>query len=364
MFLHFAAGLVLATSAGAVWDNHNLITSMALASAPGMDTQVPFETLEAYLGAGGFAESKENFMRRMKLNPSVDLPLVAGETQGGTLALGTILACYSDEPDWGFDSKIFQFYPELWKDDYSALGGRKLESTSTVVRHFYLVDGFFKLAFPPYSSKPLGEAPRRAQLFYEQAVIAFGSGHPYWGARFLAWSIHYVQDLAVPVHTVQIPSLSMLRLNRTLMIRLMAYYHYAFERCATEMISGQAGAKIAQRIRRSTAETGVTFEAADAEELAQMTARHSTSQVAASIGDIKEFLPVVPDLKTLDPETYVKSEAFGRMFDEAVVSRPDALFRFRGLMQVLIQDASSATRTLVDMATKESSRSADAAQAR
>ncbi len=363
MLLHFAAVISFATAAFA-WDSHNLMTSVALASVPGMDAQIPFETLEAYLGARGFAESKENFMRRLHLNPSVALPLVAGETQGGTLALGSILACYSDEPDWGFDDKIFEFYPELWKDDYASLGGRRTKGTSTVVRHFYLVNGFFKLAFPPYSSKPLGEAPRRAQLFYQQAVIAFGSGHPYWGARLLAWSIHYVQDVTVPVHTVQIPSLSMLRLNRKLMTRLMSYYHYAFERCATEMITGQAGAEIARRIRRSAAKAGPVFGATDAEDLAQMTARDSTAQVAASIEDIKEFLPVEPNLRTLDPEAYVKSEAFGRMFDAAVLARPEALFRFRTLIQVLMQDASSATRTLVDMAFKETSRSANAAHSR
>src|SRR5690606_36594431 len=37
------------------------------------------------------------------------------------------------------------------------------------------------------------------------ARLAFASGHPYWGYRFLGWALHYLQDLTQPYHAKVVP---------------------------------------------------------------------------------------------------------------------------------------------------------------
>lgn len=62
----------------------------------------------------------------------------------------------------------------------------------------------YKLA--PYIKKTFAE--HRIKLFQELSKMAFRSGHPYWGLRFLGWSLHYVQDLTQPFHNAPIPGYS------------------------------------------------------------------------------------------------------------------------------------------------------------
>jgi hypothetical protein len=45
----------------------------------------------------------------------------------------------------------------------------------------------------------------RIELFVRLSSLAFATEHPYWGWRFLAWSLHYLQDLTQPYHAKAVP---------------------------------------------------------------------------------------------------------------------------------------------------------------
>jgi len=117
-------------------------------------------------------------------NPEFVTKYVEGEIGEKTKA-SDILINYSDEPDWDLDTNL-----ELNK--LQALTGG-----SQGYRHMYfsVFAGLLKA----------GEAPKRANHFFEMSKIAFGKGDNYWGFRFAARAIHYLEDVSQPYHTYPAP---------------------------------------------------------------------------------------------------------------------------------------------------------------
>jgi hypothetical protein len=117
-------------------------------------------------------------------NPEFVTKYVEGEIGGKTKA-SDILINYSDEPDWELDTNL-----ELNK--LQALTGG-----SQGYRHMYfsVFAGLLKA----------GDAPKRANHFFEMSKIAFGKGNNYWGFRFAARAIHYLEDISQPYHTYPAP---------------------------------------------------------------------------------------------------------------------------------------------------------------
>ncbi len=101
-----------------------------------------------------------------------------------------VLSIYSDEPDWNMDDDV----PQLKGKGISEAG----EGTATrTLRHFwYEGETSFGVEFGKDQ-----QTDRRAQLFYELSLIAFSVDEPYWGYRFLANALHYIQDMTQPFHT-------------------------------------------------------------------------------------------------------------------------------------------------------------------
>lgn len=92
-----------------------------------------------------------------------------------------ILITYSDEPDWNMDTGL------------QLSGLQSLMGGSQGYRHQYYQFLFGLLH--------IGVAPSRGQHFYDMAQIAFNKGDRYWGFRFLARMLHYMQDVNQPYHT-------------------------------------------------------------------------------------------------------------------------------------------------------------------
>jgi len=117
-------------------------------------------------------------------NPEFVIKYIEGEIGGKTKA-SDILINYSDEPDWDLDTNL-----ELNK--LQALTGG-----SQGYRHMYfsVFAGLLKA----------GDAPKRANHFFEMSKIAFGKGDNYWGFRFAARSIHYLEDISQPHHAYPVP---------------------------------------------------------------------------------------------------------------------------------------------------------------
>lgn len=126
-----------------------------------------------------------------------------------------ILIDFSDEPDWEMDDGVEKGLVAEF------MGG------SQGYRHMHYPAGTFHL---PHPFLPQGKAPERAELFYQYAREAFGNGDPYWGLRFLARAVHYLEDLANPFHTVQISAKFLVKENLYKgTIQAAKNYHFAYE---------------------------------------------------------------------------------------------------------------------------------------
>jgi hypothetical protein len=138
---------------------------------------------------------------KMTVNPVI--PASNPHAPGALLEPLEIMSVYSDEPDWQLD------------DDVPRLKGKGLskdaEGTATrVLRHFwYRGEDHFGIDFGKDQ-----ETDRRLQLYYEMSLIAFSVNQPYWGFRFLANALHYVQDISQPFHSRGVLTENMIHIFR------------------------------------------------------------------------------------------------------------------------------------------------------
>jgi hypothetical protein len=123
-----------------------------------------------------------------------------------------VISLYSAEPDWGMDDKLY----------LSVL--QRLTGDSLGYRHLRFGLFWFRA----------GIAHRRAVHFTELARAAFEKDDPYWGIRFSARAIHYIEDLLTPLHTKPFPEWFFLRmiisLKRRDIPQIAFNYHHSFER--------------------------------------------------------------------------------------------------------------------------------------
>ncbi|WP_422095793.1 hypothetical protein [Thermotoga neapolitana] len=125
----------------------------------------------------------------------------------GKVPAWQILTVYSSEPDWGMDQGL-----EL--SPYQFLIGN-----SQGVRHMkYRIMGleFF-------------EADKSFYYFHDLAKEAFRRGDRYWGYRFLARALHYIEDLSQPYHNTpgETGEIFQALFDRSIMKMLMnAHYVY------------------------------------------------------------------------------------------------------------------------------------------
>ncbi len=134
---------------------------------------------------------------------------------GDMIDAGQILIDFSDEPDWGFDQKL----DLSWMQTFH--GG------SQGYRHIYYPAWTFHI---PMSMVAQGTAPERVEHFYGLAKQAFENGDPYWGFRFLARAMHYVQDMSQPYHARQFSWRQIIWFNPYFgTVQVINNYHFAYE---------------------------------------------------------------------------------------------------------------------------------------
>ena len=119
-----------------------------------------------------------------------------------------VLASASDERDVAHDIRLFRDSPGAAGQRYGfgpqPFGDPGYEFSSQAPFHM----GFYHespiiFAGAPYLQRSWPEW--RAYQFHGLARYAFEHGHPYWGYRFLGWSMHYIQDLTQPYHSTPLP---------------------------------------------------------------------------------------------------------------------------------------------------------------
>lgn len=126
----------------------------------------------------------------------------------GRVPAWQILTVYSSEPDWGMDQ------------DLSLSPHQVLIGNSQGVRHMkYRLLGldFF-------------EGDESFYYFHDMAKEAFKRGDRYWGYRFLARALHYIQDLSQPYHNVPGEILEVLKgLFDETTKRMLANAHFVYD---------------------------------------------------------------------------------------------------------------------------------------
>lgn len=130
---------------------------------------------------------------------------------GDLVSPAQVIASASDEPDFGMDVGLFDDNGTDFGLGYGfgaqPFGNPNLAYSSQAPFHmgFYHLDAITEFAQPGL----LKTFPRwRIELYGELAKLAFDTGHPYWGWRFMGWALHYIGDLTQPYHAVPLPGVS------------------------------------------------------------------------------------------------------------------------------------------------------------
>jgi hypothetical protein len=123
-----------------------------------------------------------------------------------------VLASAADEPDYGHDINLFSDNPGAVGAVYGfgpqPFGDARFQYSSQAPFHMgffhesavvYAAAGFLERSWPDW----------RAYQYMGLARLAFASGHPYWGYRFLGWGLHHIQDLTQPYHAKPLPGVDL-----------------------------------------------------------------------------------------------------------------------------------------------------------
>lgn len=119
----------------------------------------------------------------------------------GSLRGRDVLEAYSDEPDWGMDQDLFAI------SDYGygpcPFGPPTGPSSQAPFHMALLNENPLLTAVVPRLKRTFVE--ERIRVFFALARLAFNRGIHYWGWRFTAWAMHYLQDLTQPYHARAFP---------------------------------------------------------------------------------------------------------------------------------------------------------------
>jgi hypothetical protein len=132
------------------------------------------------------------------------------EPRDGMVPAIQVLSLYSAEPDWGMDSGL-RLSPLQ-----SLMGG------SQGYRHLRYSLCFLRA----------GVAHKRVFYFHRLSSTAFERRDVYWGVRFAARAIHYIEDMLTPFHTKPFPENFLIKkvLNPKGLFFITYNYHMNFER--------------------------------------------------------------------------------------------------------------------------------------
>ena len=171
--------------------------------------------------------SVQDFLNALRLNPTVSIPYVRCITpedvlpntphdpsrsgpphgayretaQGASLDVREVLSVFSDEPDWGMDQDLFAVGPYGYGP--VPFGSPTGKSSQASFHMAFLHENPLLVAVFPGLKKSFLEA--RVRGFLALAQVAFDSHVDYWGWRFTAWAMHYLQDLSQPYHARALP---------------------------------------------------------------------------------------------------------------------------------------------------------------
>jgi hypothetical protein len=168
-----------------------------------------------------------SFLRALKLHPSFQLHPVRALTSdevspdtphdpsrrgppgrmyvpgllGETMPASEVLATFSDEPDWGMDQNLYPI-PEYGYGP-APFGVETGKSSQAPFHMAFLHESPIVTAIVPDLGRSFME--QRIRVYFALARAAFDHRIGYWGWRFTAWAMHYLQDLTQPYHARPFP---------------------------------------------------------------------------------------------------------------------------------------------------------------
>ncbi len=126
-----------------------------------------------------------------------------------------VLVTANDEPDYGFDIGLFEDNKTVHGKKYGfgeqPFGNPHLPYSSQAPFHMgFYHESRIVYAFGPFLHRTYLDY--RVHLFRDLSRFAFEHGQPYWGWRFMGWSMHYAGDITMPWHSRPLPGYSALRM--------------------------------------------------------------------------------------------------------------------------------------------------------
>lgn len=107
-----------------------------------------------------------------------------------------IVCAYSDEPDWGMDQGLFSI--PVYNYGSAPLGQSDGDISQGVFHTNFLHENIIVAKLFPQIR--VNFMTQRIRLFEALSGLAFDLKVDYWGWRFLAWAMHYLQDITQPYH--------------------------------------------------------------------------------------------------------------------------------------------------------------------
>ena len=200
------ASLFLAAAPATAWEDHAFLTREALMDVEWLDAVPPLRVTTRTLSVDGVDDLYQYPSR--------------AETPGETISARIVLERYADEPDRGPDRLPRVSWLEDFLAEYRGLRSQRHRHT-----HYPVWTTHF-----PLQAMEMGAAPDRAAAWYAASKTAFDREDPYWGFRFLAGAMHYVQDCAQPFHVSQSSTAFMFQgLGPGPVARVMANYHFTYQ---------------------------------------------------------------------------------------------------------------------------------------
>lgn len=360
------------------WDEHHLVTRASLSNLTGLAVETvrytPFRSLLIDLGFS----SPRQFSESLQIRKEYEFLPHLGETEGADVSILDVLSAYSDEPDWGMDKEIFEQYPDVWRQEYSRMGGRQ-GTPSQAFRHMYWPEFSWRMPLRTLKSpvtklfSPMGLAPERAALFIDLSRKARAAGHLYWSMRFVANALHYLEDVAQPFHASQTPTKRFLWMplfdrdhgngfeNYVLQVQnIVSYYHYSFENYIARQMSEYYAGKNAREETRQGRElvAALAGDSADAPapdgggagiaELVIAMAGVSVRESArAARSGIDFFPPITERFDSFNPEQSASSERWWSETMRNAKTDSEARREYFAVVQEMFSRLGNAVRSLV-----------------
>ena len=264
-----------------------------------------------------------------------------------------VLVTFSDEPDWGMDQDLFSM--NRYGYGSPAFGAWTRTSSQAPFHMAFLHEHPLVLGLLPRLRRSFLE--ERVRVFFRLADLAFQKDVGYWGWRFIAWALHYLQDLTQPYHATPFPPSLFKILHRFLLDphprgfvdrnrNVLVNHHILFE-ATVHFILNQAAKNRADHAFFRALAAGKEVLGGPLFAIMQGSSR-TAAKLASRVdrATVKLF-----QLPNLDDAGYVLSEDPGFRIDEAlsaaVTARPEIFVEFSQLVSKCLVHTGAVTRYVV-----------------